>query len=71
MSNIGRPTRQLYYSQKDVNRISHHPSTQIKFLYGHIMEDLLIFLTKLSEHKVTDEQKEVIVNGIVGLMVKL
>ena len=48
MSNIGRPTRQLYYSQKDVSRISHHTSTQIKFLYGHIMEDLLIFLTKLS-----------------------
>ena len=68
MSNIGRPTRQLYYSQKDASRISHHPSTQIKFLYGHIMEDLLIFLTKLSEHKVTDEQKEVIVNGIVGHM---
>ena len=32
------------------------------------MEDLLIFLTKLSKHKVTDEQKEVSVDGILGHM---
>jgi plasmid maintenance system antidote protein VapI len=68
MSNIGRPARQLYYSQKDNREIRHHPSTQMKFLYGHIMEDLLIFLTKLSGHEVTDEQKEVKVKGVVGHM---
>jgi hypothetical protein len=68
MSNIGRPARQLYYSQKDTQEIKHHASTQIKFLYGHIMEDLLIFLTKLSEHAVTDEQKEVLVDGVLGHM---
>mgnify|MGYP003115075799 FL=1 len=68
MSNIGRPTRQLYYSQKDTQEIKHHASTQIKFLYGHIMEDLLIFLTKLSGHAVTDEQKEVLVDGVLGHM---
>ena len=68
MSNIGRPARQLYYSQKDTQEIKHHASTQIKFLYGHIMEDLLIFLTKLSGHAVTDEQKEVLVDGVLGHM---
>jgi len=68
MSNIGRPARQLYYSQKDSRKIQHHPSTQMKFLYGHIMEDLLIFLTKLSGHEVTDEQKEVKINGVIGHM---
>jgi hypothetical protein len=68
MSNIGRPARQLYYSQKDTQEIKHHASTQIKFLYGHIMEDLLIFLTKLSEHAVTDEQKEVLVDDVLGHM---
>ena len=68
MSNIGRPARQLYYSQKDSREIRHHPSTQMKFLYGHIMEDLLIFLAKLSDHEVTDEQKEVKVKGVVGHM---
>ena len=68
MSNIGRPARQLYYSQKDTQEIKHHASTQIKFLYGHIMEDLLIFLTKLSGHSVTDEQKEVLVDDVLGHM---
>ena len=68
MSNIGRPARQLYYSQKDTQEIKHHASTQIKFLYGHIMDDLLIFLTKLSGHAVTDEQKEVLVDGVLGHM---
>ena len=68
MSNIGRPARQLYYSQKDTQEIKHHASTQIKFLYGHIMEDLLIFLTKLSGHAVTDEQKEVLVDDVLGHM---
>ena len=68
MSNIGRPSRQLYYSQQDTKEIKHHPSTQLKFLYGHIMEDLLIFLVKLSNHSVTDEQKEVTVDGVLGHM---
>ena len=68
MSNIGRPARQLYYSQQGSKEIKHSPETQIKFLYGHILEDLLIFLVKLSGHKVTDEQKEVQVDGIEGHM---
>ena len=68
MSNIGRPARQLYYSQKDSTKIKHDAATQIKFLYGHILEDLLIFLVKLSGHEVTDEQKEIQVNGIKGHM---
>ena len=68
ISNIGRPARQLYYSQQDSKQIKHDAATQLKFLYGHIMEDLLIFLVKLSKHQVTDEQKEVQVNGIQGHM---
>lgn len=68
MSNIGRPARQLYYSKQQTREITHSPETQIKFLYGHLLEDILIFFVKLSGHKVTDEQKEVTVNGIKGHM---
>lgn len=68
MSNIGRPARQLYYSNKQTQDITHSPETQIKFLYGHLLEDILIFFVKLSGHVVTDEQKEVSVNGIKGHM---
>ena len=68
MSNIGRPARQLYYSNQQTQDITHAPETQIKFLYGHLLEDILIFFVKLSGHVVTDEQKEVNVNGIKGHM---
>ena len=41
-------------------------STRIKFLYGHILEDLLILLSRASGHTVTEEQKQVDVEGIKG-----
>ena len=69
MSNIGKPNRQLWF---DMN--SEHkprgipPEVMIKFLYGHMLERLVLFLTEISGHKVTDEQKEVKVGGILGHM---
>jgi len=69
MSNVGKPARQLWY---DINRESsnnkHSASTQIKFLYGHVLEELLLMLVRLAGHKVTNEQKQVKVEGIVGHM---
>ena len=41
---------------------------QIKFLYGHILEEVVLFLARLAEHEVTSEQKEVNVDGIKGHM---
>lgn len=66
MSNIGRPARQLWYDQKDKPDIKLMPSTQIKFLYGHLLEEVIILLVKLAGHTVSDEQKEVSVDGIKG-----
>ena len=66
MSNIGRPARQLYYNKKSPRDVTPDASTLIKFLYGHILEEVLIFLVKLSDHNVTDQQKKVIVNGVTG-----
>ena len=40
----------------------------IKFLYGHILEELVLLLVKLSGHKVEDEQKEISVDGVKGHM---
>ena len=42
--------------------------TFIKFLYGHLLEEVVLFLVKLAGHKVTDEQKEVKVSGVYGHM---
>ena len=70
MSNIGKPERQLWYDmheEKDTDS-EMHPTTFIKFLYGHILEALLLFFVKVSGHKVEAEQKEVSVKGIKGHM---
>jgi len=67
LSSIGKPTRQLWYdrhSSSEARPIS--SSTRIKFLYGHILEDLLILLSRASGHTVTEEQKQVDVEGIKG-----
>ena len=67
LSSIGKPTRQLWYdkhSNSEARPLS--PSTRIKFLYGHILEDLLILLSRVAGHTVTEEQKEVEVEGIKG-----
>ena len=67
MSNIGRPARQLWYEQNMPTESSGPtPPTQIKFLYGHILEEILLMLVRAAGHKVTDEQKEVDVRGIKG-----
>jgi len=69
MSNIGKPSRQLYYANKYADSSSTvDASTSIKFLYGHLLEEVLIFLVKLSGHTVTDQQKEVVVSGVKGHM---
>ncbi len=65
LSSIGRPTRQLWYDKNSKEEPRPlEPSTRIKFLYGHILEDLLILFCKLAGHKVTDQQKQVDVEGI-------
>ena len=70
MSIIGRPMRRLWYDLKNGN-LAHnrtHPSVFIKFLYGHILEELVLLLVKLSGHEVEDEQKEIEVEGVKGHM---
>ena len=66
MSIIGRPMRRLWYDLKNGNLAFNrtHPSVFIKFLYGHILEELVLLLVKLSGHEVEDEQKEIEVDGV-------
>tara|TARA_R100001086_G_scaffold217274_2_gene133664 strand:- start:8282 stop:9145 length:864 start_codon:yes stop_codon:yes gene_type:complete len=69
MSNIGRPLRRLWYdlnTEQDKEQID--APTYIKFLYGHLLEVLLLFFVRLSGHVVQSEQKEVTVSGIKGHM---
>ncbi len=67
MSNVGRPNRQLWYdikSNKDQEELS--PAVIFRFLYGHIVEELLLFFVDLAGHKVEHQQAEVNVLGLKG-----
>jgi|TARA_R110001606_G_scaffold397989_1_gene575954 hypothetical protein len=69
MSNIGRKERQLWFDMKTEGTPERMPpSLFIKFLYGHLLEEIVLFLIKLSGHTVTNEQKEIKVSGIKGHM---
>ena len=68
MSNVGKPLRQLWYDNKSEMDSSVTPITMIKFLYGHILEEVVLMLARLSGHEVSDEQKEVTVNDVKGHM---
>ena len=69
MSNIGRPLRQLWYDSR-AGESNHVPSApdQIKFLYGHILEEIVLMLARAAGHTVTDQQKDAEVEGIQGHM---
>jgi len=67
MSSIGKPARQLWYdkhSPKD--RKDEDTGLNLKFLYGHIIEHLLLYLTELAGHKVEDRQMKVKVDDVKG-----
>ena len=67
LSAIGKPDRQLWYDSKSKDKEKQFSSpTRIKFLYGHILESLLLAFAKLAGHSVSEEQKEVTVDNITG-----
>jgi hypothetical protein len=66
LSGIGKPDRQIYNGYHGVEGEPLRGATYIKFLYGHLVEGMLLALTRLSGHTVTDEQKEVSVEGVLG-----
>lgn len=68
LSSVGKPLRKLWYELKsDVTDMAKPPpDLRLKFLYGDIIEDILLWLAEVSGHTVTDRQKEVEYNGVVG-----
>ena len=68
LSSIGRTDRYLWNAFHSTKAEKILPHTYVKFMYGHLIEELLLFLTRLSGHKVTDEQKVCEVEGVIGHM---
>jgi len=66
LSSIGKPDRQIWYGVQGEEGESINGQTKIKFLMGHVLEALLICLTKASGHEVTEAQDTVEVEGVIG-----
>jgi hypothetical protein len=69
MSNLGQPcTRKLWYTcnlpASDAEQL--RPSTKFKFLYGDLLEDVIINLVIAAGHEVTGLQGEMSIDGIKG-----
>jgi hypothetical protein len=69
MSAIGKPDRQLYY---ELNTFDPDKATLLKpekymmFLYGDIVEQLLVFLSQEAGHVLTHDQEELEIGGVLG-----
>ena len=68
LSALGKPARQLWYTDKGYDKEALTGDKLLKFLYGDIIEEILLTVAKLSGHSVTSEQKKVKVAGITGHM---
>lgn len=66
LSSIGKPDRQIWYGVQGEEGEPLTGQTRIKFLMGHVLEALLICLTKAAGHEVTESQETVEVEGVIG-----
>ena len=64
MSSVGKPPRKLYMDLHNVTRPN--GQSRLKFLYGDIIEAVVLWLCKQAGHTVTDQQKSVEVDGVKG-----
>lgn len=66
-SSMGRPDRQVWYQAHPNGEEEELTSkTFFKFLYGDVIEQLVLFLAKESGHKVEQCQEEIEVDGVKG-----
>lgn len=66
-SNLGRPDRQLWFkANKPELEEQMIPKTFLKFLYGDLIEQLMILLIKEAGHTVSNEQDTVECEGVIG-----
>lgn len=67
-SALGKPDRQIWYDAhpEEGTKEELRPQTLFKFLYGHVIEQLILFLAKEAGHSVEQQQAEVEVDGVKG-----
>jgi hypothetical protein len=65
-SSLGKKDRQIWYMAKGTAGEEFTAKTFFKFLYGDVIELLVLFLAKESGHTVERQQEEIDVDGIKG-----
>jgi len=66
LSGIGKPSRQLWYDCHGYEKPELEGKKLLMFMYGDVIEELLLTLSQLAGHTVTNMQQTVRVNGIKG-----
>lgn len=66
LSAIGKPSRQIHYQATDAPRELLQSQVFFKFQYGHVLEEMVLYLAKEAGHEVLDEQAETVFEGIKG-----
>lgn len=67
LSNLGVPDRKLWFTvNKPELSEPLPPEARIKFLFGDILEELLLFLAEEAGHTVTGQQDTLEINGVKG-----
>lgn len=68
MSNLGTECdRKLWYTVNESEGGEPLPfEAKMKFMFGHILEDILLFMADAAGHKVENQQREVDIEGIKG-----
>jgi len=66
MSNVGKGSRYLWNEAQMLEAEEIEAPTYLKFMFGHMIEEMLVFLIRTSGHEVTGEQQEVTVEGVKG-----
>lgn len=67
-SSLGKKNRQLWYEAHPEagSKEALQPKTYLKFMYGDVIEQLLLLLVKEAGHTVEQEQATVVVDGVEG-----
>jgi CRISPR/Cas system-associated exonuclease Cas4 (RecB family) len=65
-SSLGKKDRQIWYMAKGYKPEDMSAKTYFKFLYGDVIETLVLFLAKEAGHSVEELQSEVSVDGVKG-----
>lgn len=66
LSSVGQCIRKQWYQAKGYEGEKIQPATKIKFIFGDLIEALVLCLAKMAGHDVRGEQDEVEINGVKG-----